>query len=324
MAMDPAAFAHSALGGLPYFDPMMFINVSGLCATTKLLQCRDFGIYQVDVSRKFQRGPDGAPDMHEDDFYARKRVIDQVADWTESMAGKKRPGSLDEWTPILYHFEIARSAAKRARDWGHIVFTDPTTTRFLIVMCFGQPQCNCGNPFHDDYDNLTKYQADRFMSLLTYLYHDGNKPKWVRATYTTLANKDLPVSFIDPLAEQPAKSSPPVFHVTAENFVPSLLPAEIEKIDNLLAQRRSVKMPPAELRQKVQGTKSDRPKAEAWLGGQQKNGVQCAFCDKVGDAKMPACSRCKLVRYCNATCQKAAWKSHKPICKAASSVSTSK
>ncbi|KAI0056535.1 hypothetical protein BV25DRAFT_1832063 [Artomyces pyxidatus] len=42
-------------------------------------------------------------------------------------------------------------------------------------MCNGTPECrtNCGTALHDDYDSLTEYQADRFMSLLTYLFHKG-------------------------------------------------------------------------------------------------------------------------------------------------------
>ncbi|KAI0317664.1 hypothetical protein OF83DRAFT_116147 [Amylostereum chailletii] len=322
MAMDPAAFAHSAFGSLPYFDPTMFVNLSGLCATTKLLQCRGFGPYQCDVSRKFQRGPDAAPDMHEDDFYARKNVVDQVQAWVDANESKKG-GVSTEWVPILYHFEIARSAAKRLQDWGHIVFIDLTTTRFLLVMCFGPPTCNCGNPYHGDYDALTKFQADRFMSLLTYIYHD-QPPQWVRATYTTLAQKDLHPEFLNSREPPSGKLNPPIYHVTAQNFVPSLVPSELEKIDNLLAQSKSRKAPPTSLREKVLGNKDVRPKAEAWMAGQEKNAVQCAYCDTLGDQRMKICSRCKLVRYCNVTCQKAAWKAHKPICKAASDTTATK
>ncbi|KAI0055379.1 hypothetical protein BV25DRAFT_1921855 [Artomyces pyxidatus] len=316
--MDSAAFAHSIFGGLPGFNPLMFVNTSGLCATTKLLQCRNFGVFQVDISRKFQRGPEAAPDLTEEDFYARKDVVDQVGKYTDENIPEGHPL---EWVPILYQFEVARSAAKRDRDWGHIVFTDLTTTRFLLVMCFGPSQCDCGNPYHHDYEELTKYQADRFMSLATYVYHKGNKLNWVRATYTTTDSKVLPVSFMDPnnvpTGSEPGK--PSIFHITADDFVPSLLPAELEKIDNLLAQS-SRELPPPALRQKVLGTKEARPKPEAWMGGKEKVLRQCAYCEKLGDQKMPMCSRCKLVRYCDATCQKAAWKAHKPVCKVAANV----
>jgi len=44
---------------------------------------------------------------------------------------------------------------------------------------------------------------------------------------------------------------------------------------------------------------------------------KCFSCQKEEeeDAKLMTCSRCKMVRYCSATCQKADWKKHKLICK---------
>lgn len=53
-----------------------------------------------------------------------------------------------------------------------------TISRFLLVMTFPEA-CNCGNYSHHDFDAITKYHADRFMSLLTYLHGEwdwGNKP----------------------------------------------------------------------------------------------------------------------------------------------------
>ena len=86
---------------------MMFINLSGLCATTKLLQCRGMGVYQCDVSRKFQRGPEGAPDLPEEDYFARKEVVDQVQEWVNENERKNGRGDpTKEWVPILYHFEV--------------------------------------------------------------------------------------------------------------------------------------------------------------------------------------------------------------------------
>ncbi|KAL0070510.1 Histone-lysine N-methyltransferase smyd1 [Marasmius tenuissimus] len=43
---------------------------------------------------------------------------------------------------------------------------------------------------------------------------------------------------------------------------------------------------------------------------------KCGSCGK-RDIKLMKCSACKKVTYCNAACQKADWKSHKPACKAA-------
>ena len=39
-----------------------------------------------------------------------------------------------------------------------------------------------------------------------------------------------------------------------------------------------------------------------------------SLCVIVGDDMMPCCGRCKSAFYCNISCQKAAWQSHKPTC----------
>ncbi|KAJ6457059.1 hypothetical protein C8R47DRAFT_1164628 [Mycena vitilis] len=305
--MDTSAWAASAFGRLPYFNPMMMVNVSGTCATTRLTQCRGLGVYQNDVSGKFQRDPERATDLSEEDFMARKDVIEQVSDWAE-----KQTQRLDkEWPPILYLYEIVKASAKRERDWGHLVFSDLTTTRFLLVMIFPD-ECNCGNYSHHDYDALTKYQADRFMSLLKYLYHE-QPPKWVRATYVTKSSGYA----LDPLflqtLEPPSDNVRNVFHVTADTFVPSLLSNELESIDTLLKQ--SNKSVPKILRYQVLGTKESRPDVSAvW---KSKNSRQCAHCEKISTSDLLLCSRCRLIHYCGRECQKLAWPTHKLVCKKA-------
>ena len=44
------------------------------------------------------------------------------------------------------------------------------------------------------------------------------------------------------------------------------------------------------------------------------NMSKCAACGKGGDG-LKACTACKLVKYCNATCQRAHWSKHKKECK---------
>ncbi|KAJ7119004.1 hypothetical protein C8R44DRAFT_841344 [Mycena epipterygia] len=300
--MDTSALGASAFGGLPYFNPMMMVNTSGTCATTRLKQCRDFGVYMNDVTNKFDRDPEFATDLSAEDFSARKNVIEQVADWSE---GKKQ-----EWAPILYLYEIVKASAKRERDWGHLIFTDMTTTRFLLVMVFPE-ECNCGNFSHHDYDALTKYQADRFMSLLTYLHHTEGKPNWVRATYVTRSNGYA----LDPLFLQsfdaPPNNSGKISHVTADTFVPSLLSNELDSIDTLLKQGRT-RVPKA-MRYKVLGSKDTRPDVSpVW---KSKNSRQCAQCATISNADLLLCSRCRLIHYCGRECQRLAWPMHKLICK---------
>ena len=45
------------------------------------------------------------------------------------------------------------------------------------------------------------------------------------------------------------------------------------------------------------------------------NLLNCAACGKGDDDGLKACTSCKLVKYCNATCQRAHWKAHKKGCK---------
>lgn len=78
----------------------MFINASETCATRKLLQCRDFGTYQNDVTRKFQQRE--LPDLPLDHFVERKKAFKVVQNWISTH--KQSPA--DEWIPILYNYEV--------------------------------------------------------------------------------------------------------------------------------------------------------------------------------------------------------------------------
>ncbi|KAE9406790.1 hypothetical protein BT96DRAFT_954782 [Gymnopus androsaceus JB14] len=257
---------------------MMMVNRSETCATRRLSQCTGFGFYN---------DPDDSPDLTELDFYARKAVIEEVADWCDENETKKPTVIPDNrWTPILYRYEIVKTSGKRSRDWGDLVFTDLTISRFLIVMLFPEA-CGCGNYSHHDYDSLTKYQADRFMSLLTYLHHDwdwGNKPKWVRATYTTPERKfKLNPDFLTKL-DSPSSTNKPFM---------------LEKIDNVMAQGsyNKKRTDNASVADKVVGTKETKPHVSSqW---KHRNPRQCGFCETISpDKDLQKCSKCKLVFYC--------------------------
>ncbi|KAG9751191.1 hypothetical protein KCU73_g6395, partial [Aureobasidium melanogenum] len=51
--------------------------------------------------------------------------------------------------------------------------------------------------------------------------------------------------------------------------------------------------------------------------GKKKSATTKAGCDNCGSDKpgLKVCSRCEKVKYCNHACQKAAWKTHKKVCK---------
>ena len=73
----------------------MMLNISGTCATTRLVQCRSLGVYENDISRKFDRDPEDVRDLSRDDFIARKIVLDQTTDTRKW------------WAPILYKYEVS-------------------------------------------------------------------------------------------------------------------------------------------------------------------------------------------------------------------------
>jgi hypothetical protein len=99
-------------------------------------------------------------------------------------------------------------------DMGHMVWTEPTFSRFLLVNLYGDTDCGernsklhlldlieaihslffpqtrridrwrrwlacCGKQYHDDFLSAIKYQSQRFLNLLTYLQGSkGPRPEW--------------------------------------------------------------------------------------------------------------------------------------------------
>ena len=99
--MDDEAVAMSKIG-IPDWSHMQHFNLSGICATTRILQCRYLGLYEGDISRKFQRGPAAAPDLSLPQFMERKRVITKLNQHNESL------GLYEQWTPVLFLHEVRR------------------------------------------------------------------------------------------------------------------------------------------------------------------------------------------------------------------------
>lgn len=82
---------------------MMMVNTSGTCATTRLIQCRNFGVSMNDVSRKFDQDPEDVPDLSKEEFIARRQILDQVEEWSSTL------GKHGEFAPILYRYEVGSS-----------------------------------------------------------------------------------------------------------------------------------------------------------------------------------------------------------------------
>jgi hypothetical protein len=92
------------------FNPMMMINRSETCATRRLYQCRQFGVYENDISRKFYQNPEDVPDLAPADFLARKAVVEQLQTWSGDNAKKEERVHRNEWVPILYAYEVSKLA----------------------------------------------------------------------------------------------------------------------------------------------------------------------------------------------------------------------
>lgn len=122
----------------------------------------------------------------------------------------------------------------------------------------------------------------------------------VRATYTTPdhAYRVDPTLLTrsDSLPTTTPNNLPQIIEVNSSNFIPSLLPSEVEKVENLLAQKgpRAKKIS-EEVKKMVQGTKEEiRPdvSGQAW---KQKNARQCAACEAIKEKDLATCSRLVLL-----------------------------
>ena len=73
----------------------------------------------------------------------------------------------------------------------------------------------------------------------------------------------------------------------------------------------------AEIQGRLAGDCAKRAKAQGDAAAENRHDCANPGCPRQAKQRIDllACSRCKAVRYCNAACQKAHWKAHKPDCK---------
>lgn len=145
----------------------------------------------------------------------------------------------------------------------------------------------------------------------------AHTPSRVRATYVT-PSKQLSPEFLNSIEppKRPTATSPPIFHVTSINFMPSLTEDELDKIDNLRTQSSMLKPIPKSVREAVKMRKDEPATNTMWTTGDAELGRECSYCHNVA-ADLPQCgryvivsipeyhhsspfqsTRCKLVRYC--------------------------
>ena len=67
---------------------------------TRVVQCRNLGLFQCDISAKFQKDPASVPDICLEEFTDKKRIIEKIDEHNETLSSYKR------WTPILYVYEV--------------------------------------------------------------------------------------------------------------------------------------------------------------------------------------------------------------------------
>lgn len=136
------------------------------------------------------------------------------------------------------------------------------------------------------------------MTIKPRCYNIAHALNRIRATYTTYG-EPLSPEFFD-FGKPVTDPNVPVWHIPVKDLIPSLLPAELERVDNLIAQSPWSQPPPASLRKAVLGRKEDRPEVNTWTYANTKTGAHCGECGKMGDNKMPMCSRyvcCPIQRF---------------------------
>jgi len=291
---------------IPGFSPFSGFNLSGICATTRLMQIRMMGLGMCNVKAKFEKDPNDVPDLANEDFLCRRKMLARM----KRELKKNRP-ELGEFEPILYVYELYSGETTDQMHMGHMVWTDMTLTRFFLVNLYGSESCNCGNPFHNDYHELMKLQAQKFLNLLTYLQCDnGPAPQWVRATFTTDNQGAWDPRFVTEAGSPSPNAHQPIVHLTPADLVPSLTANNLKSIDNVLARNHDKARPEHRamvLTKNVVNLAQNVPIIPLETG--------CAGCQKTTDRKrLMKCSRCRLAAYCSKECQKAHWPKHKVFC----------
>ena len=59
-----------------------------------------------DVSSKFEPDVEETLDLAPEEFKARKRILEQVANWCFQVKGKREVVRRNEFIPILYRYEV--------------------------------------------------------------------------------------------------------------------------------------------------------------------------------------------------------------------------
>ncbi|BGP32544.1 hypothetical protein JCM10296v2_004325 [Rhodotorula toruloides] len=300
--------------------PALFRNESS--AAAKILDCALFGLTECTVEKDFD-GSRGNPTPYSDEVQLHLWALIRHTIISLRMMPEEKDFC---WMPILYFWEPVQGFAMRESELSHIVFADGTLSRFLLVELWDRTICSCcGKPQTVLYEEFLRFSAQRLLNLITYLPL-ANKPKWVRATYTTKENSFVPPAFhefrsgsllSDPNADVP---KPSILHLNAQNVVPMFTPGDLVAL-NCTILRKNMQVPSKEIRDLVCVNKGEEWTTR-WSTANERVAEIDPFiktvCSGCGNCDLPdkrlRCTACHMVFYCSAECQRAHWPEHKHEC----------
>mmetsp|Transcript_10866 Transcript_10866/g.18855 ORF Transcript_10866/g.18855 Transcript_10866/m.18855 type:complete len:331 (+) Transcript_10866:127-1119(+) len=295
---------------LPYASPFMCVNMSGTCATSRLIQLRQMGCSTCSVERKIEK--ESGPRQEQLDWLGMHQVVNQVHAMADKRA--KTAGSAGEFVCILFQWQQCEGAATRASDFGGLVFTDMTGTRFLVIETAHQ----------DSTKARSRRQADSLFSVLTYI---GYKPKWIRhVTMIPCRGDVLPKGLLE--SQGSLEDGSYYGEVNQSNFVPSLTEMTMDKIDVIIGRDKSVQSHVQKDRESLgislQALRASVTVPKPRYRRADMPADQLAYCcshckqtaAEAGVSALLTCGRCKIARYCNKKHQAAHWREHKIYCSA--------
>ncbi|GAA5969088.1 hypothetical protein JCM3765_003434 [Sporobolomyces pararoseus] len=261
----------SVFAGLPGFNPLMSFNMSGTCATTRLLQCPYLSLSMVDVSGKFApHKKEGATDLGPEMWEILKKALENIK--SRLNKGEKR----QQWYPILYAWELYRGAVSNPVDFGQLVFTNGTLTKFLLVNSVRATYTTSAQPFPTD----------------KFLFEEG---PFEPSKYSTVS---------------------PIVHLTPSDLVACLNEHDVEVIEATVARgNQKIEEGKKALVLSKYGSGGYQPR-KLPLEMSEEIKRECGGCHEAKEgSKLMRCGACKMAFYCSPACQKLHWPTHKTLCK---------
>ncbi|GAA5826831.1 hypothetical protein JCM5353_005411 [Sporobolomyces roseus] len=119
----------------------------------------------INVRRVLELPLDQMPELNPTVKVARLEVVKDV----ERMLSTTPSLGMIEFTPIMYGWELYVGAGICARDWGGLVFTDESQTKYLLVHVHKQASDLAFSKYEENVQLVVKQQTLRFLALLEYL-----------------------------------------------------------------------------------------------------------------------------------------------------------